>query len=139
MERRFERSRIEEPTPEEAVEILIALRERMEGHHGVTLDDEALRAAVERSVGYLPDFRLPDKALDGVDLVCAAVRVRTLTQKKRRDWKSQPRTQEKRRDWKSQPRTQEKRRDRLSLPLAGTGSPSHNVSQMRVGRGPPVT
>jgi hypothetical protein len=63
---------------------LRALRERMEKHHGVVLDDAALRAAVEWSVRYLPDFRLPDKALDLVDQACAAVRFRTLTPQKRK-------------------------------------------------------
>jgi ATP-dependent Clp protease ATP-binding subunit ClpC len=79
LERRFQLLRIEEPSPEEAVAILTALRERMEAHHGVKLEDDALRAAVEWSVRYLPDFRLPDKALDLVDQACAAVRFRTLT------------------------------------------------------------
>ena len=50
LERRFQPLRIEEPTPEEAVVILSALRERLEKHHGVALDDDALRAAVEWSV-----------------------------------------------------------------------------------------
>jgi ATP-dependent Clp protease ATP-binding subunit ClpC len=79
LERRFQPLRIEEPTPEEAVVILSALRERLEKHHGVALDDDALKAAVEWSVRYLPDFRLPDKALDLVDQACAAARFRTLT------------------------------------------------------------
>jgi len=79
LERRFQPLRIEEPTPEEAVVILSALRERLEEHHGVALDDDALKAAVEWSVKYLPDFRLPDKVLDLVDQACAAVRFRTLT------------------------------------------------------------
>jgi ATP-dependent Clp protease ATP-binding subunit ClpC len=61
------------------VAILLALRPRLEAHHGVLLDEAALRAAVEWSVRYLPDFRLPDKALDLVDQACAAVRFRTLT------------------------------------------------------------
>lgn len=59
--------------------ILLALRPRLEAHHGVALDDAALRAAVEWSIRYLADFRLPDKALDLVDQACAAVRFRTLT------------------------------------------------------------
>jgi ATP-dependent Clp protease ATP-binding subunit ClpC len=85
LERRFQLLRVEEPTPEEAVGILTALRERLEAHHGVKLDDDALRAAVEWSVRYLPDFCLPDKALDLVDQACAAARFRTLTpQGKRR-------------------------------------------------------
>jgi ATP-dependent Clp protease ATP-binding subunit ClpC len=70
--------RIAEPMQEEAVVILSALRERLEKHHGVTLDDDALRAAVEWSERYLPDFKLPDKALDLVAQACAAVRFRTL-------------------------------------------------------------
>ncbi len=79
LERRFQAVRIEEPSADEAVAILLALRPRLEAHHGVALDDAALRAAVEWSVRYLPDFRLPDKALDLVDQACAAVRLRTLT------------------------------------------------------------
>ncbi len=79
LERRFQAVRIEEPSAEEAVAILLALRPRLESHHGVALDESALRAAVEWSVRYLPDFRLPDKALDLVDQACAAVRFRTLT------------------------------------------------------------
>lgn len=79
LERRFQAVRIAEPSADEAVAILLALRPRLEAHHGVKLDDAALRAAVEWSVRYLPDFRLPDKALDLVDQACAAVRFQTLT------------------------------------------------------------
>ena len=73
------RGEFEEPSADEAVAILLALRPRLEAHHGVRLDEAALRAAVQWSVRYLPDFRLPDKALDLVDQACAAVRYRTLT------------------------------------------------------------
>jgi ATP-dependent Clp protease ATP-binding subunit ClpC len=79
LERRFQAVKIEEPSAEEAVAILMALRPRLEAHHGVALDEAALRAAVEWSIRYLPDFRLPDKALDLVDQACAAVRFQTLT------------------------------------------------------------
>jgi ATP-dependent Clp protease ATP-binding subunit ClpC len=79
LERRFQAVRIEEPSADEAVAILLALRPRLEAHHGVALDEAALRAAVEWSVRYLPDFRLPDKALDLVDQACAAVRFGTLS------------------------------------------------------------
>lgn len=79
LERRFQAVRIEEPSADEAVAILLALRPRLEAHHGVALEEAALRAAVEWSIRYLPDFRLPDKALDLVDQACAAVRFRTLT------------------------------------------------------------
>ena len=79
LERRFQAVKIEEPSADEAVAILLALRSRLEAHHGVALDEVALRAAVEWSIRYLPDFRLPDKALDLVDQACAAVRFWTLT------------------------------------------------------------
>ena len=49
--------KIGEPSADEAVAILLAMRPRLEAHHGVTLNDEALRAAVEWSIRYLPDFR----------------------------------------------------------------------------------
>ena len=83
LERRFQMVRVEEPSAEEAIAILLALRPRLEEHHGVALEEEALRAAVEWSVRYLPDFRLPDKALDLVDQACAAVRFGTLTPRKK--------------------------------------------------------
>ena len=79
LERRFQAVKIEEPSADEAVAILLALRPRLEAHHGVVLDEAALRAAVEWSIRYLPDFRLPDKALDLVDQACAAARFWTLT------------------------------------------------------------
>jgi ATP-dependent Clp protease ATP-binding subunit ClpC len=84
LERRFQAVKIEEPSADEAVAILLALRPRLEAHHGVALEDAALRAAVEWSIRYLPDFRLPDKALDLVDQACAVVRFRTLTPGKKR-------------------------------------------------------
>ena len=76
LERRFGRVQIEEPTPEQAVEILEGLAPRYERYHGVRLPNEALREAVELSVRYLPGRCLPDKAIDLVDEACAAVRIR---------------------------------------------------------------
>jgi ATP-dependent Clp protease ATP-binding subunit ClpC len=83
LERRFQAVKIEEPSADEAVAILLALQPRLEAHHGVALEEAALRAAVEWSIRYLPDFRLPDKALDLVDQACAAARFQTLTPGKR--------------------------------------------------------
>ena len=76
LERRFGRVQIEEPTPEQAVEILKGLAPRYERYHGVQLPEETLREAVELSVRYLPGRCLPDKAIDLVDEACAAVRIR---------------------------------------------------------------
>ena len=58
---------MEEPTPEEAEEILKGLRPRYEKHHGVKITDEAVEAAVKLSERYINDRYLPDKAIDLID------------------------------------------------------------------------
>ncbi len=67
LERRFQPVMVEEPTEEETLEILKGLRGTYEKHHGVTISDEALQAAVKLSKRYLNDRFLPDKAIDLVD------------------------------------------------------------------------
>lgn len=79
LERRFQKVDVEEPTPEETQEILRGIRTRMEEHHGIKITDEAISAAVEWSVRYLPDFRLPDKAIDLLDTACAQARFLTFS------------------------------------------------------------
>ena len=67
LERRFQPVTVEEPSPEEAVEILKGVRPFYEKHHGVTITDEAVEAAVKLSVRYINDRFLPDKAIDVID------------------------------------------------------------------------
>ncbi|MDO5423907.1 MAG: ATP-dependent Clp protease ATP-binding subunit [Eubacteriales bacterium] len=67
LERRFQPVTVEEPTKEETVAILEGLRPRYEKHHGVTITDEALEAAVNLSERYINDRYLPDKAIDLID------------------------------------------------------------------------
>jgi len=67
LERRFQSVMVEEPKEEEAVAILKGLRENYETHHGVTITDEAIDAAVQYSVRYINDRFLPDKAIDLID------------------------------------------------------------------------
>ena len=67
LERRFQPVNVDEPNFEEAVAILRGIREKYEIHHGVQVTDDALIAAVELSIKYLPDRNLPDKAIDLVD------------------------------------------------------------------------
>ena len=81
LERRFQKVDVEEPTLEEALEILRGIRTRMEEHHGIKITDGAISAAVEWSVRYLPDFRLPDKAIDLLDTACAQARFLTFSGK----------------------------------------------------------
>ena len=67
LERRFQSVTVGEPTPEQTLDILHGLRDKYEAHHGLSISDEALRAAVELSVRYIPDRFLPDKAIDLMD------------------------------------------------------------------------
>lgn len=71
LERRFQSVMVGEPTPEQTVEILLGLRDKYEAHHGLTISDEAIDAAVRLSVRYITDRFLPDKAIDLVDEAAA--------------------------------------------------------------------
>jgi ATP-dependent Clp protease ATP-binding subunit ClpC len=79
LERRFQVVWVEEPSRDEAVEILCGLRARFEEHHGVKIAPDALEAAVDFSIRYLHDFRLPDKAIDLVDQACAMAILRSFS------------------------------------------------------------
>jgi ATP-dependent Clp protease ATP-binding subunit ClpA len=69
--RRFQRVTVDEPTPEVALDILKGIRKYYEEFHGVEITDEALDAAVKLSVKYQSDKKLPDKAIDLIDVACS--------------------------------------------------------------------
>ena len=73
--RRFQVVRVEELSSLEAAEVLRVRKPELERHHGVVLPDELIEPVVEFSVRYLPDRRLPDKALDLLDEACACAAV----------------------------------------------------------------
>ena len=79
LERRFQPIMVEQPTPEETVQILRGLRDRYEAHHRVKITDEAIEAAVKLSDRYITDRFLPDKAIDLIDEACSKVRLRSYT------------------------------------------------------------
>lgn len=79
LERRFQPIKVEQPTEEEAIEILKGLRDKYEAHHQVHITDEAIVAAVKLSSRYITDRFLPDKAIDLVDEAASRVRLRTFT------------------------------------------------------------
>ena len=79
LERRFQSVTVGEPEEEEALRILQGLRSKYEAHHKMKITDEALKAAVELSVKYIPDRFLPDKAIDLLDEAAAALRISALT------------------------------------------------------------
>ena len=75
LERRFQPVTVEEPTEEETEAILQGIKERYEKHHGITISDEAVHAAVTMSQRYIADRFLPDKAIDLVDEAAARLRL----------------------------------------------------------------
>ena len=75
LERRFQPVKIEEPTREQAIEILMGLRSRYEEHHHVVITDEGIAAAVDYSIRYINDRFLPDKAIDLMDEAASKVRL----------------------------------------------------------------
>ncbi|MBI5462420.1 MAG: ATP-dependent Clp protease ATP-binding subunit [Gammaproteobacteria bacterium] len=79
LERRFQPVTIEEPGLNEAIEILAGLQARLENHHRVKIEQDALHAAVRLSARFLSDRRLPDKAIDLIDEACARARVQTIS------------------------------------------------------------
>ncbi len=75
LERRFQKVLVEEPGEEDAIEIMMGLREKYEDHHRVTITTGAIRAAVALSRRYLTDRFLPDKAIDLIDEAAARSRM----------------------------------------------------------------
>lgn len=82
LERRFQPVTVEEPTEEEAVNILKGLRAAYEEFHNVTITDEAIQAAVKLSTRYINDRNLPDKAIDLIDEACSKIRIREVPKPK---------------------------------------------------------
>ena len=75
LERRFQPVLVQEPTLEDTISILRGLKERYEIHHGVRIHDAALVGAATLTARYLPDRRLPDKAIDAIDEAASSVRL----------------------------------------------------------------
>ena len=78
-ERRFQPVAVEEPDQEDAVRILMGLKGKYESYHGLTITDDAVRAAVSLSSRYIQDRFLPDKAVDLMDEAASRIKTRSLT------------------------------------------------------------
>ncbi|UCE61494.1 MAG: ATP-dependent chaperone ClpB [Phycisphaerales bacterium] len=75
LERRFQTLYVREPTVEDTIAILRGLKPRYDAHHGVRIQDAALVAAATLSHRYLPDRKLPDKAIDLIDEAASRLRI----------------------------------------------------------------
>jgi ATP-dependent Clp protease ATP-binding subunit ClpB len=80
LERRFQPITVSEPTEEETLLILRGIKEKYEMHHGVKIEDGALKAAVELSARYITDRFLPDKAVDLMDEAMSSLRLEVESQ-----------------------------------------------------------
>jgi len=75
LERRFQKVMVDEPSPAESIAILRGLKERYENHHRVSIEDDALIAAVNLGHRYINNRFLPDKAIDLVDEAASKLRL----------------------------------------------------------------
>ena len=75
MQRRFQPIKVDEPTVNEALHILRGIKEKLETHHNVTINDSALVAAAKLSNRYITDRFLPDKAIDLIDEAAAELKM----------------------------------------------------------------
>lgn len=75
LDRRFRSVPVNEPTKEDAVEIIMGIREKLEMHHGIKISDDAVFNAVFLSDQYITDKNLPDKAIDLVDEASSALKL----------------------------------------------------------------
>tara|TARA_B100000945_G_C20427018_1_gene621115 strand:- start:3226 stop:5751 length:2526 start_codon:yes stop_codon:yes gene_type:complete len=75
LERRFQPIQVEEPSPQETIDILIGIKERYEQHHRVIITDKAIETATRLSIRYVTDRYLPDKAIDLIDEAASRVRM----------------------------------------------------------------
>jgi len=75
LERRFRPVPVDEPSKEDAVEILMGVRGKLEAHHGIKISDEAVYGAVFLSDQYITDKNLPDKAIDLIDEAASSLKL----------------------------------------------------------------
>lgn len=75
LERRFQIIQVQEPSIQDAIVILRGLKEKYEAFHGVHITEDAIQAAVSLSSRYIPDRKLPDKAIDLIDEAASMIRM----------------------------------------------------------------
>lgn len=75
LERRFQQVMVDEPSAEDAIAILRGIKDKYEAFHGIKITDRAITGAVELSIKYIADRKLPDKAIDLIDEAAASVKM----------------------------------------------------------------
>jgi len=80
--RRFQRVSIDEPSEENTIKILHGIKKYYEDYHNTSITDQAIQAAVRLSVKYQTDKKLPDKAIDLIDVACSRFKVNNVEENK---------------------------------------------------------
>ena len=80
--RRFQRVTVDEPSPDVSKDILNGIKKYYESYHATTITDEAIAAAIKLSVKYQSDKKLPDKAIDLIDVACSRFNLKDPTDNK---------------------------------------------------------
>ena len=80
LDRRFQAVYVEEPSKEDAISILMGLRDKYEAHHNVQISDASIITAVELTSRYINDRYLPDKAIDLIDETSSKVKLKALVE-----------------------------------------------------------
>ena len=80
--RRFQRVNIDEPSAETTKEILRGIKKYYEDYHNTEITEDAINAALKLSIKYQTDKKLPDKAIDLIDVACSRFKVRNITENK---------------------------------------------------------
>ncbi|MBW7954708.1 AAA family ATPase [Candidatus Gracilibacteria bacterium] len=79
LERRFAQVLVDEPNREDALSILRGIKDKYEAHHGIKITDGAIVSAVDLSIKYITDRKLPDKAIDLIDEALSSVKLKTIS------------------------------------------------------------
>jgi ATP-dependent Clp protease ATP-binding subunit ClpB len=79
LERRFAQVFVDEPNREDALSILRGIKDKYEAHHGIKITDGAIVSAVDLSIKYITDRKLPDKAIDLIDEALSSVKLKTIS------------------------------------------------------------
>jgi ATP-dependent Clp protease ATP-binding subunit ClpB len=70
---------VDEPNKEDALAILRGIKDKYETHHGLKITDNAVESAVELSIKYISDRKLPDKAIDLMDEAMSSVKLKSIS------------------------------------------------------------
>jgi ATP-dependent Clp protease ATP-binding subunit ClpB len=79
LERRFAQVMVDEPTKEDTLAILRGIKDKYEAHHGIKITDKAIESAVDLSIKFISDRKLPDKAIDLIDEALSSVKIASIS------------------------------------------------------------